>query len=309
VSPRFIVSTGLRVEALPVASWSAMSPRLSAKWFASRDAAFTLAAGRFTQWTHSLALEDNPIRLFDAWRVSNADNPVSSAWSFVGGHERWLSASRFVRVEAFYKRYESLLEPDLQENVQFRTGRFAPATGTSYGADVMLRQLEVGPLSGWIAYTYAVSRRQIDTVTYAPAQDRRHDFNLVLSYRRGPYTAGARVGYASGMPYTDIVAQLPHRRFDPVTATWGGDEGLATYQAIGGARNGSRLPPTRRVDLHLERTFQLRHATVTAYASVINATNAQNVLYYSYDYFTAPGTRRSISQLPIIPSIGGSIAY
>ena len=43
------------------------------------------------QWTHSLAREDIPVRLFDFWVASDSLTPVSSAWHYVLGTERWLT--------------------------------------------------------------------------------------------------------------------------------------------------------------------------------------------------------------------------
>lgn len=308
-SSSMLVSGGARFEALTARRWSAVTPRLSVKYLASPTSAFTAAAGRFSQWMHSLTLEDNPVRLFDVWRTSDQNAPVSAAWQVVGGHERWLGASRFARVEAFYKRYDRLLEFNVQDDVSIDGDEFIDVRGTSYGADLLLRQLEAGPFSGWLAYTYTMNTRWHDTVRYAPAQDRRHDLNIVGTWRHRRFVVGARLGYASGMPYTDIVGSIPRRRYDPVRSAWGAGGGLAYFDDIGSDRNGARLPATRRLDVFVEHSFQWRGATVTPNVSVVNATNAHNVLFYVYDFQTAPATRRTISQFPVLPSAGVSIAF
>ena len=81
------------------------------------------------------------------------------------------------------------------------------------------------------------------------------------------------------------------------------DDQEALVVRDGGARSG------RRLDLHLQRNFEVRGATVAPYVSVVNATNAHNVLFYLYDYSTAPATRRTVSQFPILPSAGVSIVF
>jgi hypothetical protein len=308
-SPLWLISAGLRAETMPLANWSAISPRVSVRRFTSTNSALTLSAGRLSQWLHSLQLEDNPIRLFDAWRASDERNPVSGAWHVSGAFEQWLTELRLLRIEAFYKAYDRLLEPDVTANTSVKTDAFVPVEGTSYGADIMLRQVESGPFSGWIAYTWSVSTRRQDTISYVPAQDRRHDLNIVASWRFGSSTLGARVGYGSGMPYTEIIGSLPRRRWDPVTNTFGGSGGRVRFEALGARRNAARLPPTRRIDIYAERRFTVKRKTVTGYASVLNASNAENVLYYTYDYTTGPPTRRGVSQLPIIPSLGVTIAF
>jgi hypothetical protein len=308
-SPKLLVEGGLRFESIAATNWSGLSPRLSVKRFVSPDAAVTLAVGRHVQWMHSLALEDDPVRLFDTWRVSGAGDPVATSWQGVTGYERWFDTRHFVRAEGFYKRYFSLLEPDLAANTATRADAVAAADGTSWGGDLLLRRAGEGAFNGWLAYTYAVSKRWQGGTTYWAAQDRRHDLNLVATYKLAGFVAGARAGYGSAMPYTDIVAAIPRRFWDPVTGTWGGGAQRAGMEAMGATRNGARLPPTRRLDLYLERAFTIRNAEITVHGSVINATNAQNVLYYTYDYSSAPGKRSGVSQLPIIPTLGFSVAF
>jgi hypothetical protein len=309
VSPSLLVSMGARAETFTGQAWAAVSPRFAAKYLTSRTSAFTVATGRFSQWLHSMSLEDSPVRLFDLWRASDHGAPVSSAWHLTAGHERWLGASRFMRLEAFHKRYDRLLEFNVQDDSRVEGDEFVGVAGTSYGADFLLRQLETGRFAGWLAYTYTMNTRNRDGVRYAPAQDRRHDLNVVATYRFGKFVTGARLGYASGMPYTDIVASTPRRHWDPVTSTWGGGGRRAWFDDIGSDRNGARLPPTRRFDVFAERSFAWRGATVTPSVSVVNAANARNVLFYVYDFSTAPATRRTISQLPIVPSAGVAIAF
>ena len=306
---KLLVSNGMRVETETGRHSTTFMPRFSIKYFSSPNAAFTAAVGRYSQTLHSLSLEDSPIRLFDNWHASDADSPVSTAWQAVAGHERWFGRSRSIRLETFYKRYSNLLEYNVAEDINNDHDEFVAANGTSYGADVMLRQADAGRFNGWIAYSYAMNARERNGQRYVPGNDRRHDLNIVGTWRAGGYTLGGRVGYASGLPYTEMGAQVERRIYDPVRGIWGSAGGRAWSEDIGTVRNGARLPPTRRVDLFAQRTFTVHGATVAPYASVVNAANAKNVLFYIYDFRTAPGTRRSISQFPIVPSAGVSVAF
>lgn len=307
--PSLLLDLGVRVDDVAAADWVGASPRIAAKYFVSPDAALMLSAGRSAQWTHSLALEDDPVRSFEAWRASGGGRPVSTARYVVGGHERWFGGRRFVRVEAFYKWYASLLEPDLTANPAARTDAFVSADGRSWGADLMLRQLDGGAVTGWIAYTYAVSLRWQDSVRYRPAHDRRHDANAVLIWRAGDWIVSGRLGYGSPMPYTELTAVVPRRFWDPVSGMWGGGERRVRYEGIGGARNGNTLPATHRLDLGAERRFEFRRFDLGLVASVVNVTNAPNVLTYTYDYTASPARRYPVRQLPILPSLGVSIAF
>src|SRR6201999_3575697 len=112
------------------------------------------------------------------------------------GLERWFAPRRVFHVEAFGKRYERLLVPTSGRAFDSPSDEFVPETGTSYGADVLLRQLDGGRFSGWLAYTYAVSTRVGDDgVRFFPTQDRRHNLNLVGSWHLGAYSLGAHVHF------------------------------------------------------------------------------------------------------------------
>ena len=310
VAPSFLLELGARAEGLTDRSWAGTSPRISAKYFLSKDWAVTGAVGRFTQWTHSLAREDIPVRLFDFWVASDAVTPISSAWHYVLGTERWLSNTRYARIEGFYKKYTNLLEGNPQEDPGRRGDEFFPVDGSSYGADLLLRQFEGdGRFSGWISYTYAVANRRQAELDYFPGHDRRHNLNVVGSWRLSKYLFGVRYGYATGTPYTDIVAMIVRRIYDPGFNAYGTRGSGRETQFVGGARNAARLPTTQRLDLDVTRTFRLRGMTIAPYLSVVNAYNAKNVFLYVFDYTESPPTRQAISQFPFLPSAGVSIRF
>lgn len=305
----WLISAGLRGETMTDAAWAAVSPRFSAKYLVSDRSAFTAAAGRFTQGLHSLTYEDEPIHMFDYWRASDKSAPPSSMWQVVVGHERWLTPTRSIRVEAFSKRYGDLLEPNYGDDPRVDGDEFLTYEGTTYGADLFMRAFEAGPFSGWLAYTWARSVRQHDSVRYTPSQDRRHDLNVITSWRIRKFVAGVRLGYASGMPYTERLGWQPRRYYDPVTRTWGTGGARATFESFGGARNTMRYPATKRIDLHVERPFIRGRASFAPYLSIVNATDEKNVFLYLYRFSSKPAMRQTVTQLPFLPSVGVSIAY
>ncbi len=308
---RWLIETGLRGDALSGRSWAALSPRLSAKFFVDSNFALTGAVGRFEQWTHSLAREDIPVRLFDFWLASDSVIPVSSAWHYIAGMERWFGTSRLARVEGFYKRYGTLLESNPQEDPGMRGDEFFPVQGNSYGVDVLLRQFDTPNhrFSGWVSYTYAVAARIQDTLRYFPGHDRWHDINIVGTWRLKNYLFGARFGYATGTPYTDIVGEIVRRVYDPGTNAYGTRGGSSQTEFVGGPRNAARLPTTQRLDLDVSRTYHVRGATIAPYLSVVNAYDAKNVFLYVFNYEKAPPTREAISQFPLLPSAGVTIRF
>jgi hypothetical protein len=309
---RWLLQGGLRLERVEQARWTGVSPRLSVKYLIRPDLALSVATGRTTQWMHSIAVEDSPIRFFDSYIASDTVTPVASAWHAVARVERWMGSARQVRVEAFMKRYARLLESDLSQDPFVSGDEFLPTRGLAYGFDVFARQFETtgGRYSGWIAYSYSVARREQAGFRFAPGHDRRHNLNIVTTMKAGKYVVGSRLGFATGTPYTEIVGQYVRRRFDPITNSWeypGQPPDDVDY--IGATRNGVRYPLAHRLDLSVAREFQRGRTTIRPYLTLVNAYNAKNVFVYILEYGTVPPTRQTISQFPILPSAGVSVAW
>ena len=308
LSPRWIVEGGLRGEALRARRWAALSPRASVKYFVTPELALTAGAGRVTQGQHSLA-GDGPLRYFEIWVASDSFIPVATAWHWVAGAEKRLGAVGTVRLEGYFKRYDRVLEVNGSEDPGIRGDEFLTDRGTSYGLDLLARAQPVTGLGGWLSYTYGVASRSRDGFRWAPGHDRRHDLNVIATWRLARYRFGARFGYATGSPYTPIVGQIVRRTYDPSTDHWGTGDPQRPLESLGGARNGARYPPTHRLDLDAAREFKVRGATVAPYVSVLNTFNSRNVFVYLYHYSTDPPTRRAISQFPVLPSLGVRVAF
>jgi hypothetical protein len=308
VSSRWIVQSGLRAEALSGRNWAALSPRLSVKYFVTPELALTAGAGRVTQFQHSLA-GDGPLRYFDVWIASDSFIPVSTAWHGVAGAERRIGDAGSLRVEAFYKRYDRVLEVAPSEDPAVRGDEFLPATGLSYGVDLIARWQPSSGMSGWVTYSYGLSTRTRGSLQWAPGHDRRNDVNVVAMWRMSKYKFGARFGFASGTPYTPIVGGIARRVYDPSRDRWGTGGPVVDIESIGGARNSARYPAVHRLDVDVSREFLRGGTSYAPYLSVVNAYNAQNVFVYLYQYGTDSPNRRAISQFPVLPSVGVRIVF
>jgi hypothetical protein len=307
---RLLAEVGVRAEHLSGREWTGISPRVSAKYFVTPDFAVSVAAGDYAQWLHSLNREDIPVRVFDFWVASDQYVEVSRAKHLVLGAEQWLGPLRFARVEGWIKRYDHLLEQNTADDPSVRGDEFLDASGTSYGFDVLLRQLDVGTFGGWLSYTFGVSKRVRDGAGYWPGHDRRHNLNLVGTWKPGQkYTFAARLGVASGTPFTDIVGQIARRSYDPGSHQYGSGGVAGEFEPVGGVRNGSRYPLFQRLDLSVSRASRWRDMQVTPYFSVVNAYNARNVFIYTFDYTRNPPTREASSQFPLLPSLGLTVGF
>ena len=300
-----ILEGGVRADALDGGRGSIVLPRLSLKYFLTSDMAFIAATGRYAQWLHSLGREEELVQPFQFW-VSSASAPSVSR-DAVAGVERWLTPRRLLHVEAFYKRYERLLIPNSAHAFDVPGDEFVPERGTSYGADVLLRQLDGGPFSGWVAYTYAVSARvSVDGVRSFPTQDRRHNLNLVGSWRAGAYAFGAHVHLESGAPYTPVIGAFDRVVYDPTQKRWTSDPD--DRQNIPGDYNSARVPFYDRIDVSVRRNAHAWGTSFAPYLSIVNLLNARNPAGYIYSYNRQP-QRSSFPNLPFAPTFGVSLGY
>jgi len=302
---RWIVRAGIRGEFVSRADWLGISPRVSVKYFVTPRLALTAAGGRYAQWMRAVRNEDLPLRVFDLWLASDETVPVSTSNHLVLGAERWLSDTRFLRVEGYGKTYDRLAEPASTVDPRIRPSLLRFYDGRSYGLDVYLRQLERNGVSGWIAYTYGVTTRTRNQESYWPGHDRRHNANVVLGYAKpeSRWSYGAHLGVASGTPYTGWSGVMNRYSYDPIRNQWGGPRSGGDEE-VRGERNGERFPLYWRLDLSAERRFDIGGATLKPYFNLINVFNRKNVFLYTPDTIGDEAVIRGVSQLPLLPSFG-----
>lgn len=317
---RWLVEGGLRLD-----HWSpgdhpaavTLSPRIAVKRFL-REGTYALkaAAGRYTQFVHSLRDEEVPIDI-DWWMLAGNRAPVLVSDQIQGGIETLLGSDAwFVSAEGYYRTYDGVVARNWADDPGDPADDLLSGQGKAYGADFLIRRSR-GKTTGWISASLLKATRTFpDTdsgldpaplIEYPPVFDRRLELDLVL--RRalpGNLEAGLRWNFATGRPYTSAVAlyyiydhQIGDRRFDPTYA-----QGV-----FFGQKNAARYPAYHRLDIILRKTWQRRWGTVTPYLSVINVYNRKNVHYYQYNYMGIPPTRTGFSMLPILPTVGVEVSF
>jgi hypothetical protein len=283
----------------------------------------TLAGGQYTQAVHAVRNEDVPVRIFDFWVGSDRWIRPSRATHLVLGAERWMGARAFARVEGWTKGFRDIPEPNDGDDPAVRGDEFNRLRGHAYGVDVLLRRLDGGRVGGWVAYGYAVSVRTPDaavptasgasflrTGAFWPAQDRRHNLNVVGTWRLPrEWVTSARFGFGTGTPFTDIEGQLVRRVYDGMRNTWDTGTRGRDPEALGGPRNAGRYPVFHRLDLGVSRALRRGATTWTPSLSLVNAYNRRNTFVYTFDYAAQPPTRQAVSQFPLLPSVGLAVEF
>lgn len=148
------------------------------------------------------------------------------------------------------------------------------SNGRSYGLELFLKRKLTSRIGGFVAYTLSRSIRRANDREYVAAFDRTHVFNAAIAFDLGrSWRAGTRLMFYTGLP----------KEPDPTD-------------------DSTRLPPFYRVDLRLEKRWQLeKTAWVSFVAEWLNATLTKEAVATTC---TLSGCQAQTIGPVTIPSIG-----
>lgn len=325
----WLVEMGVRTDAyVPSVGESAIevAPRVAIKRFlGAGDVAVKVAAGRYTQFLHSLRDEELPLGL-DIWVLAGREAPHTVSDQIQGGIEGFIDIDWFWSLEGYYRDFQGVVSINNADDPNDDFDDILTGSGVSWGIDAMLRK-ETGAVTGWTAVSFLKAERSFPDVlspldpapltTFPPIFDRRVDVDFVLRYPAPwGWEGGIRWNFGTGIPFTRALGSFGY--FTPRYVEGGGldwtevgesDDSDGGYGVVIGPRNGSRYPNYHRLDLSFRRRFEKGWGVVTPYVNLVNAYNQRNVLFYFYEYEQQPPTRSGISMFPVLPTIGVEISF
>lgn len=286
-----------------------IEPRLRIFWQprGNDDLEFSFAAGRYYQMNEAINDERDAANVFYVYKPIDKDDPLPVALHGILGYRQQINPTFGLSIETYVKS---------QDNIPVAQWTREPAntleTGLvesfTYGADIQaemnLNRLFVSASYGYSEVTYEAPSDELvawidePVFSYNPAHDRRHQLNVIASFSLGKYTANASWQYASGGPFTQIYAfdlaltDLP--RQNPLTTQ---GEAMTLYSRP----YGGKLPSFQRLDVSLNRTFQIsRGFEIETEVGAINTLNTTNVFYFDVN------TLQQVDQLPLVPYLSFS---
>ena len=320
-SPRaWLLEAGVRFDGWlpdPGAAVVEVSPRLAVKrFFADGDVAFKIAAGRYTQFLHSVRDEELPLGL-DIWVLSGDRAPHVRSDQLQVGLEGYRDIDWFWSVEGYVRSFDGVVTLNLSDDPNDDLDDLLGGDGLSYGVDLLLRK-DTGQLTGWASLSLLKAERSFPDplspgspeVTYPPIFDRRADLDVVLNFPfLWGWDAGLRWNFGTGIPYTRAVGSYAYyspQFVGPGRLEWSVDDGedFGSYGVVLGPRNGERYPLYHRLDLSLRKTWVKSWGSLTPYLSLLNVYNKTNPLFYFYEYDSTPPVRTGVSMFPLLPTIG-----
>jgi hypothetical protein len=303
-----VVRIGSRIEVRPGVSLVAapragVEPRLRARWepFGAAQGALQGAVGLYRQYVVGVTDMRDVSSVFIAWMEAPDHDPLKALHATLGWQQPLGGGFRW-SVDGYYKRMTGIPVTVWSAVAQFTT-QLARADGESWGADLRLEYMSPR-VRGFLGYGYGWTRYETaqeefsdwfgePVQSYHPPHDRRHQLNAILSVDLGAFTASARWQFGSGLPFTQPIGFDEifdfSRELSQVTTTVGTTRLLIDKPYTG------RLPLVHRLDVALERAFDVSFGQIALQAGVINAYDRRNMFYY--DLFTG----RRLDQLPLAP--------
>ena len=148
--------------------------------------------------------------------------------------------------------------------------------------------------------------RKDEEKSYNPHFDRRHNINLVSTYKFGhknSWSIDGRWNFGSGFPFTQTKGFYPNIGFeDGINTDYineNGDLGIL-YAEI----NQGRLPYYHRLDVSLKKIHEINKNTVLEWnIGATNTYNRENIFYFNRVEY------KRVNQLPFMPSAGVSLTF
>ncbi len=263
----------------------------------------SLAGGLYHQVDEAITDQREAGTVFSVWRPPDLDTAVPSALHAIAGYRQRIGRAFEISVEGYAKRLRNILVSKWTPEAALNT-ETARADGYTYGADarMVFRQ---GPLYAYLGYGWSKVEYEATTedlgawvdgavFSYTPSHDRRHQVNAVTRYTIMGATASLSWEFGSGRPYTQVYGF--DLDFDPLREP--PLEQPGTAHTIFERPYGARLPVYHRLDVSVERSFDLSgRLALDAKAGAINVYDRRNVFYYDVNAL------QRVNQSPLLPYV------
>ena len=288
--------------------YPSVEPRLGIRTLLYRDLAFKVSYSYMSQYVHLLSNSSVSMPT-DLWVPVTKNTPPMRSMQIAAGLSYNVLHQLDISVEGYYKYSKNLLE--YKDGATFMgtstdwEDKVALGNGWSYGVEVLL-QRTVGPVTGWIGYTWSRTMRLFEAINYGKPfhakYDREHDLSVTLQYAINRivdiaatfiYGTGTRATLATQKYY-----QGGHQEVEFISER--NNYTMPDYHRLDLSAN-FHIPHKRSGDAARSRGGWLRAAEHIVNISVYNVYNHMN------PYLIIPEIKEKklyqISLFPILPSI------
>ena len=329
----WILEPGLRLVYYASVAEFYPEPRIAIKYKLNDNLRFKLAAGLYSQNFLDARPDNDVVNLFNGFLTGSenlgitstfhgeeVNSCVQNAQHVILGVEYDANDWLFFNVEPYFKNFSQLVNMNrnlmypntmeyqnggIYEKPEYLRKDFIIETGKAYGIDFSAR-CTYGMSYLWVAYSLGFVQRTDELGTYNPHYDRRHNLNMLFTYKAGQkldWEFSLRWNYGSGFPYTQTLGLYENLTFGGGLNTdyrlENGESGIY-YATV----NGGRLPSYHRLAASVKKRFAFgKRSILDISLSVTNIYNRNNMFYFNRLTF------ERVDQLPIMPSLGISFTF
>ena len=311
---KLIIDPGIRIYKYNSID-ATFEPRIGAKYLFTDKLRLKFAAGKYSQNLVSTNSDRDVVNLFygflsapdnipDEFLGQEVTNGLQRANHLIAGVEYDISQRIDINVEGYMKDFNQLT--NINKNKITRSDPdFIIEEGLAQGVDVVLKYSDPS-FYLWLVYSYGLIERKDEEKSYNPHFDRRHNINLVSTYKFGhknSWCIDGRWNFGSGFPFTQTKGFYPNIGFeDGINTDYiseNGDLGIL-YAEI----NQGRLPYYHRLDVSLKKIHEINKNTILEWnIGATNTYNRENIFYFNRVEY------KRVNQLPFMPSAGVSLTF
>ena len=282
----FIIEPGVRINYYNVYPDSLYPDlRLGLKYLLTDDRYINFSVGNYHQFISTFQDDFNPA-ILDNWIAADESVAPGKSVQVVLGYEEYIRNIYKIQVEGYYKDLKNLLTyeekrstTDAEISDESLAEIVTPADGYAYGFELFGQKM-TGKLSGWLAYTFSVSRKIMNSI-YAKSEqeyytnwDRTHAFSALGNYQfNKKWEMNWRLALQSGQAFTPILGYYV-QKFP--------ESPEEVFRTIPGTRNSSRYEPYSRLDVGVVYHAKIGKTNVDFFFQIINTLNRSNTFRKIY---------------------------
>ncbi len=297
-------------------TYPSVEPRVGMRFMLYKDLALKLSYAYMSQYVHMLSNSSVSLPT-DLWvPVTERIPPMRSMHAAAGLTYNILNQVE-VSVEGYYKHMLNLLE--YKDGASYLSARnwqelVCVGDGWSYGVEVLL-QRKVGPVTGWIGYTWSRTMRQFNREgqeinfgkPFHAKYDREHDLSVTLQYQiNKKWDIAATFVYGTGTRGTLALQRTTDYLFNDAYNAY--TTGYSTQVPVVEERNNYKMPDYHRLDLGA--TCHLADKKHKGFEHIVNM-SVYNA-YCNFNPFLVYVSGNSLYKLslfPILPSVSYTFKF
>ncbi|MBO4250278.1 MAG: TonB-dependent receptor plug domain-containing protein [Paludibacteraceae bacterium] len=291
-------------------TYPSIEPRVGLRFLPYKDFAIKMSYAYMSQYVHMLSNSSVSLPT-DLWVPVTAKIPPMHSMQVAAGLSYNVLNQVELSVEGYYKKMINLLE--YKDGASYMSAQnwqelVCVGDGWSYGVQ-LLAQRKIGPVTGWIGYTWSRTMRQFDREgqeinfgkPFHAKYDREHDLSITLQYQiNKKWEIASTFIYGTGTRGTLALQRTTDYMF------WGNGKNINL--PIIEERNNYKMPDYHRLDLGA--TCHMPGKKHPEFEHIVNM-SVYNV-YCNFNPFlvyASGGHLYKFSLFPILPSVSYTFKF